>query len=241
MDTLFYCAILGLAFLYASVGHGGASGYLALMALYGLSPVTMKPTALLLNVMVSIISFVAFYRGGHFNRKLILPLTLSSVPMSFLGALQPVDNHWYKIILGICLLFAVLRMVYNPKEEFSAVRPLPWGIAAAMGAVLGYVSGLIGIGGGIMLSPLLVLFRWANTKVAATTSALFIFANSVAGLAGHTFGQTQFTPGMLYMLLFALLGGTAGSLAGSFRWNQKHLKYALASVLLLASIKLFTV
>jgi uncharacterized membrane protein YfcA len=165
-----------MAFLYASVGHGGASGYLAVMAIFAIAPSIMKQTALLLNLGVSLMSFIAFFRQGFFRWKLFWPFALGSIPAAFLGAKIPLTDSTYKQILGFCLLMAVIRMVYQLKEEKS--NPLIPVLGVFIGGIIGLLSGMIGIGGGIILSPLLLLFRWASLKEAAAVSALFIFVNS---------------------------------------------------------------
>ena len=180
MELILLLAIM--AFLYASVGHGGASGYLAIMAIFAIAPPVMKQTALLLNLGVSLMSFIAFYRQGYFKWNLFWPFALGSIPAAFLGARIPLTDSTYKQILGACLFLAVIRMVVTLKE--SEPRKLNLGLGVLSGSVIGLLSGMIGIGGGIILSPLLLLFRWASLKEAAAISALFIFVNSVSGLAG---------------------------------------------------------
>ena len=210
MELILLLAIM--AFLYASVGHGGASGYLAVMALFAIAPPVMKQTALLLNLGVSLMSFIAFYRQGYFKWTLFWPFALGSIPAAYLGARIPLADSTYKQILGACLFLAVIRMVVTLKE--SEPRKLNLGIGVLAGAAIGVLSGMIGIGGGIILSPLLLLFRWANLKEAAAISALFIFVNSVSGLAGLRtwipFDQSQ----MLYWLAASLVGGFLGA-----RWG----------------------
>lgn len=228
-----------MAFLYASVGHGGASGYLAVMALFAIAPPVMKQTALLLNLGVSLMSFIAFYRQGYFKWTLFWPFALGSIPAAYLGARIPLADSTYKQILGACLFLAVIRMVVTLKE--SEPRKLNPGIGVLAGAAIGVLSGMIGIGGGIILSPLLLLFRWANLKEAAAISALFIFVNSVAGLAGLKtwipFDQSQ----MLYWLTASLVGGFLGARWGAGIASNTKVKWILALVLVIASLKLWFV
>lgn len=228
-----------MAFLYASVGHGGASGYLALMALFAIAPPVMKQTALLLNLGVSLMSFIAFYRQGYFKWTLLWPFALGSIPAAYLGARIPLADSTYKQILGACLFLAVIRMVVTLKE--SEPRKLNLGIGVLAGAAIGVLSGMIGIGGGIILSPLLLLFRWANLKEAAAISALFIFVNSVSGLAGLKtwipFDQSQ----MLYWLAASLVGGFLGARWGAGIASNTKVKWILALVLVIASLKLWFV
>jgi uncharacterized membrane protein YfcA len=228
-----------MAFLYASVGHGGASGYLAVMALFAIAPPVMKQTALLLNLGVSLMSFIAFYRQGYFKWTLFWPFALGSIPAAYLGARIPLADSTYKQILGACLFLAVIRMVVTLKE--SEPRKLNLGIGVLAGAAIGVLSGMIGIGGGIILSPLLLLFRWANLKEAAAISALFIFVNSVSGLVGLKtwipFDQSQ----MLYWLAASLVGGFLGARWGAGIASNTKVKWILALVLVIASLKLWFV
>ncbi|NOR86485.1 MAG: TSUP family transporter, partial [Bacteroidales bacterium] len=173
-----------IAFLYSSVGHGGASGYLALMAVFGVSTVYMKASALSLNLFVSAISFLAYQRAGFFKSKILVPLIIGSIPMAFLGARTSIDPTLYKTILAALLLFAVARMLYQPQAKDKALIPNNLLISIFLGALLGFFSGMIGIGGGIILSPVLLLLGWTNIKETAAISAIFIFLNSAAGIAG---------------------------------------------------------
>ncbi|MHA8093343.1 sulfite exporter TauE/SafE family protein [Aquirufa lenticrescens] len=237
MELIALLAIM--AFLYASVGHGGASGYLAVMALFAIAPPVMKQTALLLNLGVSLMSFIAFYRQGYFKWALFWPFALGSIPAAFLGARIPLTDSTYKQILGACLFLAVIRMVVSLKE--STRRNLPAVIGVFTGAVIGLLSGMIGIGGGIILSPLLLLFRWASLKEAAAVSALFIFVNSVAGLAGLKTWIPMDQSQMLYWLIASLVGGFLGARWGAAIASNVKVKWILALVLVIASLKLWFV
>ena len=176
---LFALAIIG--FFYASVGHGGASGYLAAMALSGQSQEVMRPSALVMNLFVSAVSFAQFARGGHFRWNVFWPFALTSVPCAYIGAGIHIDPVLYKRMLAVCLLFAVARLlgIFGSERNMRAAS-LPF--ALFIGAVLGLVSGIIGIGGGILLSPVILLLGWADAKETAAVSALFIFVNSAAGV-----------------------------------------------------------
>jgi hypothetical protein len=228
-----------MAFLYASVGHGGASGYLAVMALFAVAPPVMKQTALLLNLGVSLMSFIAFYRQGYFKWTLFWPFALGSIPAAYLGASIPLADSTYKQILGACLFLAVIRMVVTLKE--SEPRKLNLGIGVLAGASIGVLSGMIGIGGGIILSPLLLLFRWANLKEAAAISALFIFVNSVSGLAGLKTWIPLDQSQMWYWLAASLVGGFLGARWGAGIASNTKVKWILALVLVIASLKLWFV
>lgn len=235
---LFYILLFLVAFLYASVGHGGASGYLALMAIFSIAPEVMKPTALLLNLFVSITSFIQFYRGGYFRMKLFLPFALASVPFAFIGGLITVDASVYKQILGWLLLLPVIRFFFFSDIQVKEQKNHSLLLAIGIGAVIGFLSGLIGIGGGIILSPVLLLLRWANMKQTAAISALFIFVNSLSGLAGQLTKGIHFTTDMYLYVIIAFAGGLAGAYFGSVKLKQVMLQYMLATVLLIAAVKL---
>lgn len=236
--VIFYIALFVIAFLYASVGHGGASGYLALMAIYGISPDVMKPTALLLNLFVSIVSFLQFYRGGHFRMKLFWPLAIGSVPMAFAGGLIQMDNTVYKAILGILLVIAVIRFLFFSNLRSGDIRELQIFPALFIGAAIGFLSGLIGIGGGIILSPILLLLNWSTMKQTAAISALFIFVNSLSGLMGQLYKGINFSSDMLMYVVVAFMGGLVGAYVGSLKLKAVALKNVLAVVLLVAAYKL---
>lgn len=235
---VFYISLFIVAFLYASIGHGGASGYLALMGIFGLAAHVMKPTALLLNLFVSLVSFIQFYRGGYFKMKLFLPLALASIPFAFIGGLITVDASFYKKILGFLLLIPIARFLFFSKLKFDQTEKHQTGLAIIIGAAIGFLSGLIGIGGGIILSPVLLLLRWANMKESAAISALFIFVNSLAGLAGQFARGIHFTTDMYVYVIVAFVGGLLGAYFGSLKFRQNALKYILSTVLLMAAYKL---
>lgn len=235
---LFYILLFLVAFLYASVGHGGASGYLALMAIFSIAPDVMKPTALLLNLFVSLTSFIQFYRGGYFRMKLFLPFALASVPFAFIGGLITIDASIYKHILGWLLLLPVMRFLFFSNIQVEEQKKYSLLLAIVIGAIIGFLSGLIGIGGGIILSPVLLLLRWADMKQTAAISALFIFVNSLSGLAGQLTQGIQFTTDMYLYVIIAFIGGLAGVYFGAVKMKQVVLKYTLATVLLVAAVKL---
>ncbi len=240
MDSLFlFCTLLlVVAFLYASVGHGGASGYLALMALFSLAPAVMKPTALLLNLFVSLTAFLQFYRGKHFVWKVFFPLALASVPMAFVGGLVSIDATIYKKILGLLLIFSVIRLLIPTKNTSQEQKPTHFSGALLMGGVIGLLSGMIGIGGGIILSPLLIFFNWTDQKQTAAISALFIFVNSASGLMGQLTNGIQFSSDMFVYVAVAFAGGIAGAYFGSMKFRQTVMKKVLALVLAVAAYKL---
>jgi len=238
LTILFFILLFAVAFLYAAVGHGGASGYLALMALFSITPEFMKPTALLLNLFVSLSAFILFFKGGHFKWKIFLPFALASIPFSFLGGMISLDAAVYKKILGILLLFPVIRLVAFPNKTIDELKTPDVFVSLLIGAIIGFLSGLIGIGGGIILSPVLLLLAWTNQKQTAAISALFIFVNSLSGLAGQITKGIDFQSGMMAYVGVAFFGGSLGAWSGAKRFDQTVLKYLLAMVLLMASAKL---
>jgi uncharacterized protein len=238
MVVIFYLLLFLVAFLYSSVGHGGASGYLALMALFNIAPDVMKPTALLLNLFVAGTSFLQFYRGKHFIWKIFLPLALASVPMAFLGGLITVDPGLYKKMLGILLLVPIVRFLFFRNIPVDQLKKSSFGLSLLIGGGVGMLSGMIGIGGGIILSPILLLLKWTDQKQTAAISALFIFVNSLSGLGGQLTKGIHFSPDMLGYVCVAFAGGLGGAYFGALRFRQDVLKYLLAVVLSMASYKL---
>lgn len=235
--TVLVLAIGVVAFLYSSVGHAGASGYIAVMTLASLSPAVIKPSALVLNILVASIGSWQFYRAGHFRWKLFWPFALLSIPLAFLGGYLDLPTHLFKLMVGIVLLLSALYFFWNPdNDEVGPAPALP--IAIASGGVLGFFAGLTGTGGGIFLTPLLLVMRWARTKQAAATSALFILVNSIAGLAGNA-SSVGSIPALVWpMAIAAVAGGTAGSYLGSRRYPVAIIKRLLAAVLVIAGLKL---
>jgi uncharacterized membrane protein YfcA len=237
-EVLFFTLLFVISFLYSSVGHGGASGYLALMALYNFTSATMRPTALLLNVLVSGIAFVQFYRNGFFKWDLFWPFAVTSIPAAFIGGLIDLDEVTYGKVLGILLLLSVFRLLITDHKQDKVKSHINIAGALIAGAVIGLISGTIGIGGGIILSPLILFLYWANLKETATVSALFIFVNSIAGLAGVFLKGIQFDSLMAGMLAVSIAGGMLGAYFGASRFNSSVLKYTLSFVLIIASMKL---
>lgn len=230
-----------VAFLYASVGHGGASGYLALMAIFSFAPESMKPTALLLNIFVAAIAFYHYYKAGFFNKKLFLLFSIASIPMAFLGGRVDINSALYKQILGVLLIFAILKMLNVFGKESTVIKNIKIWQGILVGGIIGFFSGLIGIGGGIILSPVILLLHWGKMKEAAAVSALFIWVNSVAGLGGQISSGVQIPQQAFIFVAIALIGGFLGSYYGSKKLNNMHLRKLLAFVLIIASIKLFLV
>jgi uncharacterized protein len=225
------------AFLYASVGHGGASSYILLMALFGFAPAEIRPTALTLNIVVSFVAWLNFSRGREIPLKLLFSLLVFSIPAAYLGGTIILDGNVYKKILGILLLFPVIK--FSGLVRFNADSSMPpsvW-MAAIIGILIGLLSGMIGIGGGIILSPVLLLLGWADVKQTAAMSAIFIFLNSIAGFIGSKSYQFEWSVELWALLPLTILGGIAGSYIGSKKFNNQFLKTLLAAVLLVAAVK----
>lgn len=237
-NLLLAALILAAAVLYSSVGHAGASGYMAVLALWGMAPETMKPTALTLNILVATIAATKFYRAGHFSWRLFWPFAATSVPFSFLGGSLSLPGSLYRPIVGLVLLYSAVRLVVLSRTEEREIRPVPLWAGLLWGAVIGLLSGLTGVGGGIFLSPLLLLMGWAETRVAAGVSALFILVNSVAGLAGHVASVANLPPHLPLLAAAAVTGGWIGATYGSRRLPTHRLRRLLAAVLAVAGLKL---
>ena len=270
-----------IAFLYSAVGHGGASGYLALMSILQVAPEHMKPVALILNLVVSGIAFIQFYRQGHFLWRLFLPIAALSIPMAYLGGFTPLKDDVYQFGLGVFLLVSVVLLNINLRGRISLKNDDDKRVladdasqlsreyllaAAVIGGGIGYVSGLLGIGGGILLSPVLLLLGWTQQKQTAAMGAAFIFVNSMSGLVGFVqqhplwestaekvsgvAGQAIAYGSVLeiywlsvLMIVGAfitpvILGGVAGSWYGSKKFSHRGMKGILSVVLLIAAIKL---
>lgn len=237
---LFLLVLPVVSFMYSSVGHGGASGYLALMALFSFAPETMKPTALLLNLFVAGIAFYYYYKEGYFNRKLFISFAISSIPLAFLGGTIEVDASVYKKILALLLVFAILKLLNVFGKEVEVIKKVKLWQGLLVGGIIGFFSGLIGIGGGIILTPIILLLHWAKMKEAAAVSALFIWVNSASGLIGQWSTGVSLSRESLMLVAIALIGGFLGAYFGSKKFNNHRLSYILAIVLVIASVKLFT-
>ncbi|MSQ91276.1 MAG: sulfite exporter TauE/SafE family protein [Phycisphaerales bacterium] len=224
-----------MAALYASIGHGGASGYLAVMALLGVTAIVMRPSALMLNVLVATLATVAFVRAGHFRWSLLWPFLITSIPCAFLAGGYSINEPLFKRLVAATLLIAALRM-FMPAREV-VIRPLSIPIAAISGALIGGLSGLVGVGGGILLTPLMVICRWATPREAAAVSAPFILLNSLAGIAGLLSIGFTVEPWLWLAAIAALVGGTVGARWSIQSASQLWLRRALGVVLLIAAIK----
>lgn len=231
-------AVLVLAFLYSAVGHGGASAYLAIMSILAFPIELIRPSALLMNLFVAGIAFIQYQRAGHFKWHLFWPFAVASIPMAFLGAQIDLDPDIYKKVLGALLLITVLRMFGIFGKGGGTVDRAPILPALIAGAAVGFLSGIIGIGGGIILSPLLLVLRWADMKTAAAVSAAFIWVNSASGLIGLQVAGAEFHPDIWLWVGVAICGGLLGGYLGSRRLNNAQLRKVLGVVLLAAGLKL---
>ena len=236
-EILIVAAVFFVAILYSSVGHGGASGYLAVLALFGVAAIVTRPTGLVLNLFVASIAFVQFYRAKHFDWKIFLPFAVGSIPMAFLGGMIQLPTTVYKVILGATLLAAAIRLAINLKTTREPHAPNFW-VCLLVGAVLGLISGLVGVGGGIFLTPILLLMNWTETKRAAGISALFILVNSVSGLLGNYAQVLQLPKNVWLWIAAAIVGGVIGSTLGSSRFDSLTLRRVLAVGLFIAGLKL---
>jgi uncharacterized protein len=230
-------AILVVAFLYSSVGHAGASGYIAVMFLFGVESAVVKPAALVLNIMVASLTAWQFWRAGHFSWRLFWPFAVLSVPFAFLGGYLNLPTHIFKILVGVVLLYSAARFLIQTGRDQEPHEPSK-PIALSVGAGLGLLSGLTGTGGGIFLTPLLIFRRWARTKTASAVSALFILVNSISGLAGNFSSTRQLPLFALPLVVAAVSGGAVGSYLGSRQFSPNFIKKLLAVVLTIAGFKL---
>src|ERR1700682_3285460 len=234
---LLLAGITIVAFLYPSVGHAGASGYIAVMTLCGLSANFIRPTALVLNILVASIGAFQFWRAGHFSWRLFWPFALLSVPAAYLGGYLQLPAPILQILLGLVLLFSAVRLIFRRDDPPEVSAPSP-PTAIGVGAAIGFLSGLTGTGGGIFLTPTLLFFKWALIRQAAAVSALFILVNSISGLVCY-FTSTHYLPALGIMVgPAAVIGGVLGSRLGSRRFPVRTISLMLATVLVIAGAKL---
>src|SRR5688572_10918823 len=232
------------AFGYASVGHGGASAYIAAMALAGVAPTEMRPIALTLNTLVSSLATYKFWRAGHFRWRLFWPFAAVSIPCAYFGGAITLPGQAYKVVVGLVLVYAGWQLwrSYRAGEEMREVRAPAIPLAMAIGAGMGLLSGLTGVGGGIFLSPLLLMLGWAGTKQTSAVAAPFILVNSLAGLAAVFVAGSAALPGYVAILAPAvLIGGWLGAEYGSRRFANPLVRRVLAVVLALAGAKMIAV
>ena len=236
-QILIVLSVFLVAVLYSSVGHAGASGYLAVMALLSVAPGATRPTALVLNIFVAVIAAFRFYRAGFFDWRIFASFAATSVPFAFLGGKIVLPTNVHKIVLGAVLLIAALRLAWNFTAEKQIVTPSVW-LALILGAGMGLLAGLTGVGGGIFLTPVLLLTDWTETKKAAGISAMFILVNSISGLLGNYAQISNLPPDVWFWIAAAVLGGIIGSTLGSRRFDSITLRRVLSAVLVIAGLKL---
>lgn len=230
-----------IAALFASVGQGGASGYLALFALFGIASPAVPPVALSLNAVVATLSFLAFRKGGHFSAGMFAPFAVVSVPAAFLGALAPLSSSVFSWLLGSSLLAAAV-MTFQSRFQARERKPVSprtlWAYGIPTGFLLGLLSGMIGIGGGIFLAPIILLTGWGDAKNAAALSSAFIIINSLSGLGGHILRGNFDLQAVLILSAAVVAGGAAGAWAGAGLIPERILRIVLAGILLAGALKM---
>jgi uncharacterized membrane protein YfcA len=237
-ELLIALCLLTVGFLYSSVGHGGASGYIAVLSIFGVMPVVYKPLVLVMNIVVAGIAFIQFRRAGYFKWSLCWPFLLTSIPFAFLGSGIHIHSSVYNLMLGIALIFPVIRLLGFYPSERSQLKKLSLVWALVIGIIIGFLSGMLNIGGGIFLSPVLILLAWANAKEAAAVSSLFIVVNSLSGLLGNSGHHFLFTEQSLAWFVATISGGLAGAYFGSRFFRIRTIQFILAGVLSIACVKL---
>lgn len=228
-----------VAALYSSIGHAGASGYLAIMALLSFAPESIKPTSLVLNIVVAAIASARFISQGYFDKKIFLAFAIFSVPASFLGGLITLPSFYFKILAGVFLIVSAVFLLIKKQKVTDVVKETKnlWLYSAIFGIIIGFVSGIIGVGGGIFLTPLILMLGWTRVKNVSGISALFILLNSVSGLLGHLSALNKVDSNIFYWIGAVVCGGILGSYLGTKKFNNKAIIYCLFIVLLTAGIK----
>jgi len=238
-NPFLFLLVFVVAVLYSSAGFGGASGYLLAMNFFDIPANVMSSTALVLNIFVSTIAFINYFRAGHFRPKLLVPFLITSIPAAFFGGTLRLSEQMYAFLLYAVLTYLALRMIFFPilsdKPDWTP-RPVPLWAALTSGAVIGLLSGMIGIGGGIFLSPLIILMQWGNSKQAATSAGGFIAINSISGLTGRLIGNT-FTLGEfgIPLIVVGVLGALIGSQLGAVKLSGINVRRALGAILSIAA------
>ena len=232
--------LMGIAAaLYSTVGHGGASAYLAIMALFAVAPETMRPTALALNLIVAGLGSWRYWRANQTNLRLLLIFSVTAVPAAFLAGGIKIGPDLYRPLVGVLLWIAALRLFWQPSHLVErSLRPVPLGVALPVGAALGFLAGLTGTGGGIFLSPLIILFRWEDARRTSGVVAGFIFLNSIAGLAGNVSSMRALPSELPVFAASVLIGGIAGTWLGAGKLPKARLLQWLGLVLVIAGAKL---
>lgn len=241
IETIIIAAFLFLliAVVYSSVGHAGSSGYLAIMALLSFAPETIKPTSLILNIVVATIASYKYIKANYFDKRIFLILIVTSLPIAFIGGYLTISPKYFKLVAGLFLILAsglLLFREYSKKNNSELVKmPIKWGLA--IGSIIGIISRLIGVGGGIFLSPIIITAKWTNVKNASGIAALFILLNSISGLAGHLTAINQVDSNIIYWIIAVIIGGLTGSYLGTVKLQNKIIIAGLFIVLLTAGLK----
>jgi uncharacterized membrane protein YfcA len=233
-----------IALLYSTVGHAGASGYLATMALLSFTPAVMKPTALALNIIVASVTTARFAMAGHFSWRLFWPFALAAAPMAYLGGGMTLDATAYKILVGIALVFAAMHLVLRSSaalDDAECAGHPGMSVSLTTGGGIGILSGLTGVGGGIFLSPVLIIQRWAGLRKTAAVAAAFILLNSISGLAGYIQKGGTFPDHFVFWSVAVLSGGFIGSTLGSTKFNSPVLRVLLGIMLVMAGLKMVVI
>ena len=233
-------AVFAVAFFYSSVGHGGATGYLAALALLGVAPTSAKVAVLITNVLVASIAWLRFWRAGHFEWRILLSFAIVSIPCAYFGSKVHISPQTYKIVLGAVLSVAGLILLFRSRWQTDdvALHKFFLPLALVIGAILGFLAGLTGIGGGVFLSPLLYLFRWVKPKTTGGIAAGFIVVNSIAGLVGAGWEKISHAGPLLWLTVPAVIGALLGTHLGARRWSSVTFSRVLAGVLVFAGGKL---
>jgi hypothetical protein len=233
-----------IALLYSTVGHAGASGYLATMAMLSFSPEVMKPTALALNIIVALVTTVRFAMAGHFSWRLFWPFALASVPLAYIGGGFAMHTTLYRILVGIALVFAAIHLILRSSVVSDDAKHAEYpglGASLGVGGGIGFLSGLTGVGGGIFLSPVLIILNWAGLRRTAAVSAAFILLNSISGLAGYLQKGGAFPEHIAFWSVAVVSGGVIGSTLGATRFNSPVLRVLLGIMLVMAGVKMVVI
>jgi len=240
VTVLISVAVFAAALLFAIAGHTGASAYLAIFGMLGMAPGEIKPTVLALNVVVGTVAVYKFTRAGHFSWRLIWPFILTSMPFAFLGGLITLPTPIYRILVGVVLIYASFRMLFNvPNKNGTQSDSPPVWLSLLLGAGIGFTGGLIGIGGGVLLSPILLLTHWAGPQLTAGTIAVFVLVNSISGLLGYWSASPDLPSQLPIWGVVALIGGWIGAEIGSRRLSATTIRRILGLILLLAGLRMF--
>lgn len=227
-----------IAFLYSSVGHAGASGYLAVMAILSFPIESIKPISLILNIVVSLIASYKFIKAGYFDKRLFILFAITSIPMAFVGGYLNLDPYWFKKLAGLFLvssgILLLTRQFLKPVEKIREVNVV---LALLIGAFIGFLSGLLGVGGGIFLSPIIIMFGFTSLRNASGVAALFILCNSVLALTGNYVALKYIPMEIMYFIPLVIVGGYSGAHLGSKKFNNKIIISFLFIVLISAGLK----